>query len=386
MFLNNIELKTRQRIVISILFFLTGLCFASWASRIPTIKDILAINDAELGTLLLVMPISQLFGLPVSGWLAARFDTRWPMTVGLILHAICLVLIGFSQSIIFLVISMFFFAFFLRILGIAMNAQALTLQKKYTKKINGAFHGMWSIGGIAGVSLTTFLIALDVGMPTHLLFVSIVTIIATILCFKYMIVGDKSVSGNKLGLKKPDQQILLLGILVLFAAICEGGMFDWSGVYFKEIVQVDIFTAGYLIFTTCMALSRFISDYMIRLIGMKSMYLFSSLLMAVGMSLAVVFPTFWPAMIGFSLVGIGTSSIFPMTFFLAGTSRKYSPSMALSIIVTYAMVGVLIGPVVIGYIAQAIDLRASFVLLALAGLAIIPVSRIYFKKYGGDVY
>jgi MFS family permease len=163
-------------------------------------------------------------------------------------------------------------------------------------------------------------------------------------------------------------------------------MFDWSGVYFKEIVKVDIFTAGYLIFTTCMALSRFISDYVIRLIGMKSMYLFSALLMTIGMSLAVVFPSFWPAMIGFSLVGIGTSSIFPMTFFLAGTSRKYSPSMALAIIVTYAMVGVLIGPVVIGYIAQAINLRASFVLLALAGLAIIPTSRIYFKKFGGDVY
>ena len=386
MFWNNFELKTRQRIVISILFFLTGLCFSTWASRIPTIKDSLDINDAELGTLLLVMPLSQLFGLPVSGWLADRFDTRWPLSAGLIFHSIALFLIGLSQSIVFLVISMFFFAFFLRILGISMNAQALTLQKKYTKKINGAFHGMWSIGGIAGVGLTTLLIALNVDMPTHLLFVGLATISTTIICFRYLIVGDKNVSGNKLSLKKPDKQILLLGILVLFAAICEGGMFDWSGVYFKEVVKVDIFTAGYLIFTTCMALSRFISDYMIRLIGMKSMYLFSSLLMAIGMSLAVVFPSFWPAMIGFSLVGVGTSSIFPMTFFLAGTSRKYSPSMALSIIVTYAMVGVLIGPVLIGYIAQAIDLRASFVLLTLAGLAIIPVSRVYFKKFGGDGY
>ena len=344
------------------------------------------INDAELGTLLLIMPISQLFGLPVSGWLADRIDTRWPLSAGLILHSISLFMIGLAESIVDLVISMFFFAFFLRILGIAMNAQALTLQKKYSKKINGAFHGMWSIGGIAGVGLTTLLIAFNVGIRSHLLIVMIASLITTVFCFRYLIIGDKNVSGNKLSLKKPDMQVLLLGIIILFAAVCEGGMFDWSGIYFKEVIKVDIFTAGYLIFTTCMALSRFISDYMIRLIGMKSMYLFSSLLMAVGMSMAVVFPSFWPAMIGFSLVGIGTSSIFPMTFFLAGTSRKYSPSMALSIIVTYAMVGILIGPVLIGYIAEAINLRASFVLLTLAGLAIIPVSRTYFKRFGGDVH
>ena len=168
---------------------------------------------------------------------------------------------------------------------------------------------------------------------------------------------------------------------MLFAAICEGGMFDWSGVYFKEVIKVEIFTVGYLIFMSCMAFSRFISDYVIKIIGMKSMYLFSALLMAAGMSLSVIFPTFWPAMIGFSLVGIGTSSIFPMTFYLAGTSQRYSPSVALSIVVTYAMIGVLFGPVIIGYIAHAIHLRASFVFLALSGLAIIPVSRVYFKHF-----
>jgi len=327
------------------------------------------------------MPISQLIGLPASSWFASKFDTRWPLVIGLIMHAISLFFIGLSRDIFSLVIAMFFFAFFLRILGIAMNAQALTLQKKYHKQINGSFHGMWSFGGIAGVGLTTLMIAFNSSIGIHLFIVSISTILITLLSFNYLIVGDKAESGNKLSLKKPDKQILLLGILVLFAAICEGGMFDWSGVYFKEIVKVEVFTAGYLIFMACMALSRFVSDYVIKIIGMRSMYLFSSLLMAFGMSIAVLFPSFWPAMLGFSLVGIGTSSIFPMTFFLASTSKKYSPSMALSIIVTYAMVGVLIGPVLIGYIAHVIDLRASFVFLTFAGLSIIPVSRLYFKNF-----
>lgn len=368
------------------LFFLSGLCFSSWAARIPTIKSTLGINDGELGSLLFIMPVSQLIGLPVTGWLAAKFDTRWPLAISLIMHAVSLFLIGLAKDIYLLAFGMFLFAFFMRIFSIAMNAQALALQKNYKKRINGAFHGMWSIGGIAGAGLTTLMIAMGIDMSIHLLIVSATTLIFTLLCFRYLIVGDKSAAGNKLILRKPDKQILLLGILVLFAAICEGGMFDWSGVYFKEIIKVEVFTAGYLIFMTCMALSRFFSDYIIRIIGMRSMYLFSALLMAFGMSIAVLFPSFWPAMIGFSLVGIGTSSIFPMTFFLAGTSKRYSPSMALSIIVTYAMVGVLIGPVLIGYIAHIIDLRASFVFLALAGLSIIPVSRLYFKYFSKEGY
>jgi hypothetical protein len=281
---------------------------------------------------------------------------------------------------------MFVFAFFMRIQNIAANAQALTLQKQYNKKIIGSFHGLWSFGGIAGVGISTLFVSLDIGIIVHLLIIAAIAIITALIALKYLIADDKSTSGNKLSLTKPDKQILLLGILVLFAAICEGGMFDWSGVYFKEVIKVDIFTAGYLIFMTCMAFSRFISDHIIKIVGMKSMYSISSILMTTGMSLAVFFPTFWPAMIGFSLVGIGTSSIFPMTFFLAGTSKKYSPSVALSIVVTYAMIGVLLGPVIIGYIAHAIHLRASFVFLALSSLAIIPVSRTYFSRFGSTSF
>ena len=376
------ETKTKQRIALSIFFFLSGLCFSTWASRIPTLKASLNINDAELGSLLFTMPISSTIGLPISGWLVSRFDSRLPLIFAFLLHAVFLFIIGLSDSIVFLIVSIFFFAFFMRIFNIAMNTQSLTLQKKYDKKINGSFHGMWSFGGIAGVGFTTLMLASNVSIQTHMLIISCITIISTLIAYQYLIVGDRSETGNKLQFGKPDSQILILGVLVLFAAICEGGMFDWSGVYFKEVIKVEIFTAGYLIFMTCMAFSRFMSDYIVNKIGMKSMYTISSILITVGMSIAVLFPYFWAAMFGFSLVGLGTAAVVPMTFILAGTSKKYSPGVSLSIVVTYAMIGILIGPVLIGYIAHAIDLRASFILLALSGLAILPTSRLYFRKHG----
>jgi predicted MFS family arabinose efflux permease len=287
----------------------------------------------------------------------------------------------FSDSIISLVIAIFFFAFFMRIFNIAINTQSITLQKKFNKKINGSFHGLWSLGGIAGVGFTTLMIAIGLSIETHYIIIAVVTLASSAIAFRHLLKEDRSPTGNKLNFGKPDTQILLLGILIIFAAICEGGMFDWSGVYFKEVIGVEIFTAGYLIFMTCMALSRFVSDAIVSKIGMKSTYMLSSLMMTFGMSLAVIFPNFWMAMIGFSLVGLGTAAIIPMTFLLAGTSEKYSPGMALSIIATYAMVGILIGPVLIGYLAHAFNLRVSFLFLAISGFIIFPVSRYYFSKF-----
>ena len=95
--------------------------------------------------------------------------------------------------------------------------------------------------------------------------------------------------------------------------------------------------------------------------------------------LAITFPYFYPALIGFCLVGVGTAAIFPMTFMLAGTSKKYSPGMAISIISTYATVGMLIGPPLVGYVAHAFGLKNAFYIFVFAGLLFIPLSQFFFK-------
>lgn len=368
-----------QRIFLSVFFFLSGFCFSSWAARIPSIKGAFGYNEAELGTILLTMPISSLIGLPISGWLVTRFDSRIPLSVAFIFHAICLTFIGLANSTFTLIIAIFAFAFSMRILNISMNTQAITLQKRFDRKINGSFHGLWSTGGIVGVGFTTLLVALDISIIPHLMIVSVITVITVWASHRYLLRDDKSPTGNKLVLGKPDPYIFYLGLLVFFAAVCEGGMFDWSGIYFQEIVKVEIFTAGYLVFMTTMALSRFFSDKIVSKIGMPTTFIMSSLLIFTGISLAIAFPFFWIAMAGFSLVGFGTAAIIPMVFTLAGASTKYSPGMAISIVVTYGMVGMLIGPPVIGYVAHAFNLKISFILFAFSGLMLIPISRLFFN-------
>ena len=370
---------TKQRIFLSVFFFLSGFTFSSWASRIPTIKAALDLNEAELGSILLTMPISSLVGLPLSGWLVSKFDSRFPLATAFLLNAFCLALIGLANSTFSLVFALFFYALSMRIFNIAMNTQAITLQKQFDRKINGSFHGLWSTGGIVGVGFTTLLVSLNIPIIPHLILISAITIITTIFSFRFLLRGDRSPSGNKLALGKPDPYILYLGLLVFFAAICEGGMFDWSGIYFQQVVKVNIFTAGYLIFMVFMALSRFVSDRIVERVGMATTYMISAICIVSGIGLATLFPSFWPAMVGFSFVGFGTAAIIPMTYTLAGSSPRYSPAMAISMIATFGIVGMLTGPPLIGYLAHAFNLKVSFIAFAIAGFMFIPVSQLFFK-------
>ena len=372
------ELKNRQRIFLGLFFFLSGFAFASWASRIPTLKTTFGYNEAELGTILLFMPLSSLLGLPFSGWLVSRYDSRVPLTGGFLLLSLAILGIGCAPTTPLLIVAISLLAFSFRILNISLNTQAIHLQKQFDKKINGSFHGLWSTGGIAGVGFSTLLVGLKVPIHLHLSGVAALTFLITLYGSGLLLRNDRAATGNRLILGRPDPYIVYLGLMVFFAAICEGGMFDWGGVFFNEVVGVEIFTWGYLFFMISMALSRFASDRVVEKIGMQKTYIISASFILMGIILPVLIPEFWPSLVGFCFVGLGTASIIPMTFTLAGNSKKYSPGMAISIIATYSIMGMLVGPPLIGYLAHAFNLRFSFITFAVSGLMLIPISRMFF--------
>src|SRR5690606_38636335 len=321
-FLWLMDQRTRHRIFIGVYFFLSGFCFAAWTSRIPTIKTIFDLNDAQLGSLLLLMPFSSLTGLPVSGWLVSRYNSRGPLIAALVMLALSLIVIGMARSVFVLGVGMCLFAFHSRILGIAINAQALSLQKQFEKKIFGSFHGLWSTGGIASVGVSTLFVAHDVALQWHMLTICLIALIAGAVAYPHILRNDKSTTPNKLMFGKPEPLIVLLGLLIFLASICEGGMFDWNSVYFREVVGVELFTLGYLTFMICMALSRFATDWFVEQIGMRPTFTFSAMLIVAGITISVLFPTFWICLIGFCLVGLGTAAIVPMTFLLASDRKS----------------------------------------------------------------
>ncbi|XOV93957.1 MAG: MFS transporter [Bacteroidota bacterium] len=373
--------KVKKRMALSAIFFLNGLIFSTFASRIPSIKALFQLNEAELGTLLLVLSIGSIIGIPVSGWLVEKHESRKSILLGGLCLGTFILLLGYWPTLFIFGCGLFLFSFSLRLLNIGMNTQGITLQRVYGKNINGSLQGSWSLGGIAGVGLSTLLVWLDVRMTLHFTIVGLLGIVSFLFLGQWLLRGDHAPSMQKMKFGKPDPYILSLGMLVILAGICEGGMFDWSGVYFKEVVHVELFTLGYLTFMIAMAASRFASDLMIDAIGMKRMFIFSSLTMVLGFTIAISFPKFWPVLIGFMLVGLGTAAFFPMIFTLAGKSVKYSAGMAISMVGTYSTLGFLTGPTLIGYIAHVFSLRTSFLFFCLAALVMIPVSRFVFRKY-----
>jgi MFS family permease len=169
---------------------------------------------------------------------------------------------------------------------------------------------------------------------------------------------------------RPDRYILLLGFIAFCCMVCEGAMAEWSGVYLKKVVEAPAkyATIGNVAFTGTMATGRFLGDWLVTKFGVKRILQLSGTLIGSGLMLAVLFPNLLTATAGFFLVGFGVSSVVPIAYGLAGRSNTMSPGMALSAVSTIGFLGFLIGPPMIGFIAQASSLRFSFALIAVLGL------------------
>ena len=373
-----ISTPQKQRIALSAYFLLSGLCFSTWASRIPTIKEQFNLSDGDLGNLLMIMPASAIIGIPLSGWLVAKYDSRVPLQFASVIFLLSLFSIGWGFSLFALVISLVLFSIALRIINVAINTQSLSIQEKFEKKIVGKFHGVWSIGGILGVLFSTIMLKFQVSIFWHFLVVFSVGLLIIMAMYGFLIKNDKAKSSNPFRFQKPSKYIALLGFMVFFAAICEGGMYDWNGVYLKEVVNQQVFTYGYLLFMVCMTISRLTIDNLMSRFGMQKLYIASSVLITSGVLLATVFPYLVPVLIGFCMVGFGVSGLYPMTFILAGKAKKYSVPIVISIISTYSTVGMFLGPPIIGYLASAFGLQKAFITFLLAGLMFIPLSKMVF--------
>ena len=155
-------------------------------------------------------------------------------------------------------------------------------------------------------------------------------------------------------------------------------MFDWSGVYFKKVVQSDpsLVALGYVAFMGTMAAGRFITDKVAAKYTKVEVIQVSGVLIFIGLGLAVIFPTVVMATAGFLLVGLGVASIIPLSYSIAGRSKLYSPSVALALVSTISFFGFLLGPPLIGFIAELFNLKFSFALIAVAGLGITVLSSV----------
>lgn len=362
-----------RRLAISVYFFLLGFVFSSWASRIPDVKDRFDLGEAALGGLLFMLPLGALAALPVSGWLVHKGGSKVISCFSLLLYGILLCLIGFSTRIEFISISLFLFGMIGNLGNISMNAQGLTIQHWLGKIMLSSLHAMWGLGAFSAAAISGWMMKWDVSPGLHFTGIAILTTAGACFFYKYLLPDKTNASETSKVFVWPGKGLMLLGLICFCVTMSEGAMADWSSLYYRQVIHAvhQASTLGYTAFALCMTLGRFAGDRVLQWISHAQLLRINGLLIFFGIALALFFPYKWMVIAGFSLVGLGVSCVFPIVYMLAAQTNTNSASASLAAVSSIGFIGFLVGPPVIGFVAEETGLSMALWVVALLGILMI---------------
>jgi MFS family permease len=380
----------RVRLAVSLFYFTMGLTFATWASRIPDIKEKLGLNEEDLGTVLFAIPCGQLLMMPFSGKLVIKHSSRKTLQLGIILYIAAMVTLGLATQRWHLMLSLFFFGMFSNFTNISVNTQGLLTEGIFRRPIMSSFHGAWSLAGFTGALIGFIMKGFELAPLTHFAIVAVLLYLNIFLNYTFLIKTKPAkpqvaeAEKKRSLLPKMSPALAWLGVIGFCSMVSEGIMFDWSGNYFKDVVKAPekLEGLGYAAFMAMMASGRFIGDRLVLRFGRKRVLQVSGVLISGGMYLAVLLPYVLPSAIGFMLVGLGVSTVVPGVYTLAGRTPGIEPSQALTAVSSISFLGFLLGPPAIGFIAHKLGLQTSFAIIGIFGLGIVALVSVL--KMEGD--
>ena len=369
--------KFTYRIAVGAFFFLSGNTFSSWAARIPTIKSTFNLNEAQLGTVLFMLPLGSLVVLPVSGWAINKYGSRPILLIAAILYGVFLMSIAFSSGVYILSAVLFFFGFAGNGFNIAANTQALQVESRvYGRTLMSSFHALWSAGAMTGAIVTGWMMKTGVTIINHYLVITTFMFLIFVSASFFLVKGEEKNIGSG-RMVWPSRFLWLLGIICFCCALCEGAMADWSALYYKQVINdgTSVNTTGYTAYAFTMAFGRLIGDRLVDRFGSRKILLIDALFIIAGISIGIGILHPMAVIIGFAMIGIGVSTIIPIVYTLSGKNTATPPSVSLATVSSIGFSGFLIGPPLIGYIAHGIGLRMALMLLIIMGIIIIILSR-----------
>ncbi|PWV56731.1 MFS transporter [Chitinophaga sp. S165] len=367
------------RIATAVYFFISGFSFASWASRIPDIQRKLSLNKAELGLALLALPAGLMLTLPVTGYLLQRHSSRNIMMIGVLTFNLMLALIGVVTHPWQLALVLFGFGCSRNLMNISVNAQSVAVQALYTRSIITTFHGVWSLAGFAAAAIGVIMVNAGIIPFWHFFVAAIVMTIMALLAFRASPHLPPARQANTKRFIWPDKPLLKYGWISFAVMACEGTMYDWSNVYFKEAVHPpeSLIAAGYVIYMLAMSTGRFTGDSLVNRIGIPTMIKHSGILVFSGFMVAALLPHTISASLGFLMIGFGVSCVVPLVLRMATQTTTMASGPAIAAVSTVGYMGFLVVPPLIGIVAQVAGLRWVFAMMAMFGMLItILISQI----------
>ncbi|MEB6335405.1 MFS transporter [Serratia rhizosphaerae] len=350
-----------EQIATRIAFFVSGLGMAAWAPLVPFAKLRLNLDDGSLGLLLLCIGAGSLLAMPLTGLLTGKLGCRRVILLAGLALCVDLPLLVLMDSTLGMGLALLLFGAAIGMIDVAMNIQAVIVERASGRAMMSGFHGFFSVGGIAGAGGVSLLMWLGLS-PLSAVLTTVLAIVLLLALAQKNLLRDSDAQDDGPLFVLPRGWVMFIGALCFIMFLAEGSMLDWSALFLTTLRGVDHSQAGlgYALFSIAMTIGRLNGDRVVNALGRYKILLIGSLCAAMGLALAVVCDHAVIALLGFMLVGLGASNVVPILFSAAGNQHDMPANLAIASVTTLGYAGILAGPALIGFIAQVSSLTVAF--------------------------
>ena len=370
-------LATRGRLAVAAMFLVNGFLMGSWAPQIPFMLPRHHITEFALGLLILLVGAGAITAMSWTGWLINHYGSR-KVVIGFGLIACAsFAAVALAPNIPLAIPALLLFGASTGSMDVAMNANAVEVERRMNRAVMSSSHGFWSLGGFIGGGAGGVLIA-SLGVAGHALIAAGLALLTLVVCAPLLVTEAHHHEEHK---EKPKYvwpkgaAIYILGFMALFSMIPEGAVLDWAALYLGKELSADISTSGFAFafFSGAMAIMRFAGDGVRNRFGAVATMRISGFIAAAGMLAGGLAPNAWSAIAAFAISGLGIANLVPIAFSAAGNQPGLSPGAGISMVTLMGYSGILIAPSTIGFVAEHIGFRVTYVTLALflAGVALL---------------
>jgi MFS family permease len=359
-------------------FAINGLLFGSWATRIPAVRNRVGLSDGELGLALAFIAIGAIVAMPTAGGRAARVGSRRVTRVSLALACLATGVVALAPSLPALCALTLLMGVSMGSLDVTMNAHGVAVERRYGRPILAGFHAGFSLGGLAGGALGAVAAAVGLDVRAHLALVGLAGLVVGLTWSRRFLPGSEDAMGHAEPVfVRPPRGLWALGALAFACLLVEGASADWSGVYLRDELgtSAGIAALGFTAFSVTMTLGRIFGDRLAARFGPEAIVRAGGAIAAVGFGLALLVS--WPpaGIVGFACLGAGMSGVVPIVFRASGHVPGMAAGVALAAASSTGYLGFMVGPPLIGGLAELSGMPVALGLLVALGAAIAVLAR-----------
>ncbi|MDI1259021.1 MFS transporter [Aquabacterium sp.] len=356
-------------------FFAAGALFATWGVQVPMVKAHYGLSETTLALAMLAAGIGSVTGLTQAGRIVGRLGPRTVAGVTGLLAALAITLLLATNHPVALLTLMLTFGLAASLFDVAINVAASEIERQAKRPLMSGFHGLFSLGGMAGAGFGSVMQGLGVSATLHLLTAGVACAFLTI--WGYLHMHGRRDTPSDGGLVLPRGVLGLIGALAALGLLCEGAIYDWSVLYMRESLQAPPATAAlaYASFSGAMAATRFGGDYLRARISSVRLVQVCGVLAALGMALTLVTDDPIVALLGFALIGLGLGNVVPVLFSAAARVPGVKPADGIAAVAALGYLGMMVGPPLIGVVAEWQTLSSGMALVMLFAATLSLAAR-----------